>query len=276
MQQENHNKQPPYLLWLWAGLLVGAILLFLLSMHAPSKKSVWIQQDIGSPTEEHINAIVELTDFTIQADGRDITLDGVVANEDSGTNVKQIASETFSVRQVHNQIEIQEKSQQLVESDSEKLTQVQVRSLPTNFLILSAQAEYLPEQPPPQESSDGTNTGQMLNQLDFSSITFKKSSTAPTTDVQKTLDNTATTLLEHPAVKISVEGHTDSSGNPDQNLNLSKQRTQSVADYLSASGIENSRIEVAGFGNQLPISSNQTLASQIQNRRIEIKVISGE
>lgn len=77
-------------------------------------------------------------------------------------------------------------------------------------------------------------------------------------------------------MRISVDGHTDSSGNPEINLTISKQRAKSVFDYLVSAGVDATRIDANGFGDQFPIAPNETKAGRIKNRRIEIKVKNGE
>jgi outer membrane protein OmpA-like peptidoglycan-associated protein len=88
-----------------------------------------------------------------------------------------------------------------------------------------------------------------------------------------TLDEAVGTLKEYPALRVRVSGHTDSTGNDNRNLELSKARAQAVADYFVSKGIEASRIETVGEGSSRPIADNATLAGRTQNRRIEFQVI---
>jgi len=60
------------------------------------------------------------------------------------------------------------------------------------------------------------------------------------------------------------------------NLKLSNQRAKSVLNYLVNAGVESTRIEANGYGDQFPIAPNETKAGRIKNRRIEIKVKNGE
>lgn len=88
-----------------------------------------------------------------------------------------------------------------------------------------------------------------------------------------TLDEAVATLKEYPALRVRVSGHTDSTGNDNRNLELSKARAQAVADYFVSKGVEASRIETVGEGSARPIADNATLAGRTQNRRIEFQVI---
>ena len=70
-----------------------------------------------------------------------------------------------------------------------------------------------------------------------------------------------------------IIGHTDSVGNPDYNMGLSKRRAQSVADYLEETGTAVEKLRVVGRGQNEPIASNETDEGRAQNRRVEIIVI---
>jgi outer membrane protein OmpA-like peptidoglycan-associated protein len=69
---------------------------------------------------------------------------------------------------------------------------------------------------------------------------------------------------------IDVNGHTDSTGSDQYNLDLSRRRAQSVASYLSAQGVDGRRFAINGYGKSDPIASNATESGRAQNRRVEI------
>lgn len=69
---------------------------------------------------------------------------------------------------------------------------------------------------------------------------------------------------------IVVEGHTDSQGTDQYNLQLSKSRAQAVVDYLISQGVDRNRIKAVGRGEAEPTASNQTPEGRANNRRVEI------
>lgn len=73
-----------------------------------------------------------------------------------------------------------------------------------------------------------------------------------------------------PNVRVTIVGHTDSTGSDAINNPLSLERAQSVRDYLSARGVSASRIHTAGRGDREPVASNATDSGRAQNRRVEI------
>lgn len=91
------------------------------------------------------------------------------------------------------------------------------------------------------------------------------------------LDNLAEVLVSHPGIKrLRVEGHTDNEGAAENNLNLSKQRASAVMNYLVAHGVEQSRLESAGFGDQHPLVANDTAEGRATNRRVEFVIVNSK
>ncbi len=90
------------------------------------------------------------------------------------------------------------------------------------------------------------------------------------------LDKLAGFLTDNPAIRIRINGHTDNIGQPQYNMDLSERRTESVAAYLVEAGIAGSRIEYAGFGETMPVVSNETEDGRAENRRTEFEIIGFE
>ncbi|MDW2958862.1 MAG: OmpA family protein [Alphaproteobacteria bacterium] len=104
-------------------------------------------------------------------------------------------------------------------------------------------------------------------------ITFKTDSSDINSSFYPVLNSVAKVLNKYSNSTILVSGHTDSTGNADYNLNLSRERAQSVASYLQGQGIKSTRFEVLGMGSSNPIASNSTAQGRAQNRRVELKII---
>ena len=82
----------------------------------------------------------------------------------------------------------------------------------------------------------------------------------------------AATLNKYPQSQIIVKGHTDSVGAESFNQQLSEERAGRVRTFLISEGVEPSRITAIGFGESLPLVSNNTAAGRVQNRRVEIEI----
>ena len=82
-------------------------------------------------------------------------------------------------------------------------------------------------------------------------------------------------LLAYPGLNIAVDGYTDNVGGDEMNQTLSENRASSVRDYLVQQGVTINSVTARGFGNTLPVASNDHAAGRQQNRRVEL-VVSGE
>jgi outer membrane protein OmpA-like peptidoglycan-associated protein len=71
---------------------------------------------------------------------------------------------------------------------------------------------------------------------------------------------------------LSIEGHTDSTGDPELNLPLSEARAAAVKSYLESKGVAPGRLTSKGFGSTQPLDSNDTEEGRAKNRRVEFKV----
>jgi outer membrane protein OmpA-like peptidoglycan-associated protein len=82
-------------------------------------------------------------------------------------------------------------------------------------------------------------------------------------------------LLAYPGLNIEVGGYTDNVGGDEMNQKLSENRAGSVRDYLVQQGVARNSVSAQGFGNTLPVASNDNSAGRQQNRRVEL-LVSGE
>ncbi|MBT2160567.1 OmpA family protein [Zobellia barbeyronii] len=93
---------------------------------------------------------------------------------------------------------------------------------------------------------------------------------------QTTLNKMAQILKDYPKSNVLVEGHTDSAGPEDYNMNLSKQRATSVTNYLISQGIDKSRLETKWYGEAQPVGDNTTTEGKAKNRRVELAIVASE
>jgi OOP family OmpA-OmpF porin len=84
-----------------------------------------------------------------------------------------------------------------------------------------------------------------------------------------TLKKILAILKESPALKFSIEGHTDNQGTKKVNEPLSERRAKSVRTWLTGKGISPSRLESKGWGDAKPIDTNDTAEGRANNRRVE-------
>jgi len=92
----------------------------------------------------------------------------------------------------------------------------------------------------------------------------------------ETLNKLAAIFKEYPKTIILVEGHTDSAGAEDYNMTLSKQRAESVTNYLIAQGLDAGRFTTKWYGEMQPKADNNTVEGRAKNRRVELGIIASD
>ena len=101
-------------------------------------------------------------------------------------------------------------------------------------------------------------------------INFDSDSDLIKDESKPTLDKIVSILKAKPDLKITIEGHTDSTSTPEHNQQLSERRAQAVKTYLQTGGIDSSRLRSVGYGATKPVASNDNELSRAQNRRVEL------
>lgn len=87
------------------------------------------------------------------------------------------------------------------------------------------------------------------------------------------LDEFAAYLKAHPGMVVEIGGHTDDRGSDADNLALSMDRAFEVKGYLEAQGVEGRRVKAKGYGETLPVDSNETEEGRANNRRTEFTIL---
>ena len=104
-------------------------------------------------------------------------------------------------------------------------------------------------------------------------VTFDVGSATLQPAFRATLDKVAQSMIDYPQSLIDVYGHTDSTGSDAFNQRLSEQRATTVMNYLISRGVPASRLRSQGFGETMPVASNDTVDGRAKNRRVEIKIV---
>ena len=89
---------------------------------------------------------------------------------------------------------------------------------------------------------------------------------------KRTLQRIAEPLKGDDRIRVTVEGHTDNTGNPEKNMEISEKRAEAVREYLVSVGVSADRIMATGKGDAEPVATNKTAAGRQQNRRVELVI----
>jgi len=115
-----------------------------------------------------------------------------------------------------------------------------------------------------------------LDRIEFPSVSlFERNSPELTEQGKASLDKNIASAKEilQRATFIEIVGHTDSKGDDEDNMKLSKQRAESVRNYLVSQGVDRRKMVTTGMGATMPIASNDTKEGRAANRRVQILVL---
>ncbi len=107
----------------------------------------------------------------------------------------------------------------------------------------------------------------------FDDLEFESGRAVIRTSSYPSLDQLAGLLLTRPEWKVKLSGHTDNTGVAEKNMELSKNRAQSVKDYLISKGVKEYHIITEWFGQTQPVADNKTAEGRQKNRRVEMEIV---
>jgi OOP family OmpA-OmpF porin len=122
-----------------------------------------------------------------------------------------------------------------------------------------------------RDKCPGTSKGAKVNSQgcwSFNELEFGFDKATIPAQYTSLFDNAVHILEVNPSMTVQIEGHTDSRGAASYNQELSVRRAQAVKDHLVSKGIDANRITVKGFGESVPIATNDTAAGRAENRRV--------
>ncbi|WP_260706497.1 OmpA family protein [Edaphobacter flagellatus] len=120
-----------------------------------------------------------------------------------------------------------------------------------------------------QDSSKPVDSTTWFN---FDRLTFDTGKATLQPASQEQLNNIAEILKAFPNVHLKIGGYTDNTGDAAANQKLSEERAKNVMNELVAKGVDASRLESQGYGDQYPVGDNATEEGRQQNRRIAMRV----
>jgi outer membrane protein OmpA-like peptidoglycan-associated protein len=113
---------------------------------------------------------------------------------------------------------------------------------------------------------------ELPKQFIFDHLNFDSATTRLTPESNQTVNDLIAIMKCFPNMNVQLEGHTDSTGDADANKKLSVDRAEAVKAMMVAGGVDGSRINTAGWGQEKPIASNDTEEGKARNRRTELIV----
>lgn len=106
-----------------------------------------------------------------------------------------------------------------------------------------------------------------------SETTFGVNSDQIESSFYSTLDKISEIVNKYGKTRLVIAGHTDNTGSPIHNQELSERRAQAVQTYLLSGNVDANRLSAIGYGEDQPIAGNTTEDGKQRNRRVDITII---
>ena len=161
---------------------------------------------------------------------------------------------------------LQDRDQSLAAADAE------LDRLRQAVAVLEQQSARAQEEPAqPVEPASPNPPAQPEPPIQLSGGAFAAGSAALRPEAAAALDAVAAAAGVDPAAQVRIVGHTDASGDPRANQELSRRRAEAVRTFLiERFGLDPARLTAEGMGSAAPIASNETAEGRRENRRVEI------
>ena len=132
-----------------------------------------------------------------------------------------------------------------------------------------------PPPPPPPAPAPAPPPPPRIEYIEVSERIQFETDSAVLKEISKPiLDQVVQVMKDNPHLKlVEIGGHTDSTGDPQKNLLLSQNRSETVRTYLMSQGVEGTRMRAMGYGDRVPVATNDTPEGRTQNRRVEFRVV---
>jgi len=115
--------------------------------------------------------------------------------------------------------------------------------------------------------------GERGMQMTLDDVAFGSGRATLREEARQSLGTMVEFVNREPEKDIRIEGHTDSSGNPNANQVLSQRRAESVRDALVGAGVDRARMTAIGLGSERPLDTNETAEGRAKNRRVDVILV---
>jgi outer membrane protein OmpA-like peptidoglycan-associated protein len=118
--------------------------------------------------------------------------------------------------------------------------------------------------------------GEGIDMTFNSGLLFQINSSVLSEAAKVNLAKVAGVFVKYPETNILIEGHTDNTGTPEYNMELSKKRAYAVSDYLTGKGVSSSRMDIKWYGETQPKYPNDNESNRALNRRVELAITAND
>jgi outer membrane protein OmpA-like peptidoglycan-associated protein len=197
--------------------------------------------------------------------GRAERLAGYLGNGDDVRHYAYLSQRYSSIAREH---QLLDQNQQRAAQLAQERDRLRLLVRESQLISVQQQNSWLEEQMVNLATSE-TERGLVMTLGD---VLFEPGEAGLNRSANRTLLKLGHFLQLNPKRRLRIEGYTDSLGKAAENLELSRQRAQAVADMLEDIGIDPQRLQVVGHGEAYPLTDNASNKGRAQNRRVEIVI----
>jgi len=253
---------------------------FAIGSHVEKKPLIAAAREAVQTAEDSREIAVKKIDAELSADQRQASADAQAkaqADADAATRLKEQAQADAARAQADNAANQAASATAIsaAQADAEKAR------------LLAQQAQLGEQQADSDKAAMRAKLSAQLNLIlatrdsarglivSMSDVLFDTGQYSLKPGAREKLAKVAGILIAYPSLNIEVGGYTDNVGGDDMNQKLSENRAGSVRDYLVQQGVATNSVSAKGFGNSLPVASNDNSSGRQENRRVEL-VVSGD
>ncbi|MHA4807981.1 OmpA family protein [Flavitalea flava] len=118
--------------------------------------------------------------------------------------------------------------------------------------------------------------GEGINMTFNSGLLFTINSSMLSEAAKTSLEKVASVFVKYPETNLLIEGHTDDTGSPSFNMDLSKKRAYAVSSFLQTKGVSTGRMDIKWYGETQPKYPNTSEANRVLNRRVEVAITAND
>lgn len=185
--------------------------------------------------------------------------------DDAQRKFQEAQNQLAQAEQERQQAEMQSQQAQQQTQEAQRLTQQAVQEKEQMRARLLAQLNQVLQT---RDTARGLIVSMPDVLFDFNKYTLKP-------EARERLAKISGIVEAYPGLKLQVEGHTDSIGSDEYNVQLSEKRAGSVRAYLVSNGVQPDNVSAQGFGKADPVADNSTASGRKLNRRVDM-VVTGD
>ena len=255
--------------------------------HSQKKQLIATSRETVQTAEDARSIAVKKIDEVRRADERQASSDAEARSQAEADSAKLLTVQAQSDTAKAQAVASQARADMVTSEASSAAAVTATRADAAAALLIAEQAQQAQYQADGEKAIMRAQLSERLNKIletresarglivSMSDVLFDTGQSSLKPGAREKLAKVAGILIAYPGLDIEVGGYTDNVGSDETNQKLSENRAGAVRDYLVESGVATNSVTARGFGDTLPVASNNNSAGRQQNRRVEL-VVSGE